>query len=64
MKKILSLLALFALLGTTNAHADDIQLGEPGYGGNGCPAGSASAILSPDNKALTILFDEFYYELH
>ncbi len=39
--------------------ADDIYLGEPGYGGSGCPAGSASVTLSPDLKALSILFDEF-----
>ena len=39
--------------------ADDIRLGTPGYGGNGCPAGSASVTLSPDNKALTLIFDQY-----
>ncbi|MDH5580881.1 MAG: DUF4360 domain-containing protein [Bdellovibrionales bacterium] len=43
-------------------YADDIFLGVPGYGGNGCPAGSASVTLSPDAKSLSIIFDEFITE--
>jgi len=39
--------------------ADDISLGVPGYGGNGCPDGSVSATLSPDQKALSLLFDQY-----
>jgi hypothetical protein len=39
--------------------ADDISLGVPGYGGSGCPAGSVSATLSPDQKALSLLFDQY-----
>jgi len=39
--------------------ADDISLGTPGYGGTGCPAGSVSATLSPDNKSLSLLFDQY-----
>jgi hypothetical protein len=61
MKKILSMLMLASAL-TTTAFADDIQLGEPGYAGQGCPSGSASVTLSPDNKALSILFDEYFVE--
>lgn len=38
---------------------DSIRLGEPQYGGNGCPAGSASSVLSPDAKQVSILFDQF-----
>jgi hypothetical protein len=49
----------FAHAGLTS---NDIQLGQPAYGGNGCPAGSASAVLSPDNKSLSILFDQFIVE--
>jgi hypothetical protein len=41
---------------------NDIALGNPGYGGNGCPAGSASVTLSPDAKALSIIFDQFITE--
>ena len=41
------------------ASAQSLQLGYPGYGGNGCPQGSASVILSPDNQQLSILFDSY-----
>ncbi|MGZ3770019.1 MAG: DUF4360 domain-containing protein [Bdellovibrio sp.] len=44
------------------AQADNIKLGEPGYGGTGCPAGSASVTLSPDQTALSILFDNYVAE--
>lgn len=39
--------------------ADDISLGQPGYGGTGCPVGSVSATLSPDAKSLSLLFDQY-----
>ena len=44
------------------AHAQNIQLGQPAYGGTGCPAGSASVTLSPDQAALSILFDSYVVE--
>lgn len=44
------------------AYADDIYLGEPGYGGTGCPGGSVSATLSPDAKSLSLLFDSYLVE--
>lgn len=57
---ILKSLALAALMGApTQVLADDIRLGVAGYGGNGCPAGSASVTLSPDRKSLSIIFDQF-----
>jgi hypothetical protein len=56
-----ALLLAFALIGTS-ALADDIRLGQPAYGGNGCPAGTASAALSPDQKTLSILFDQYQVE--
>lgn len=64
---VLKAVSALCLASTLNvAHADftpnDIQLGQPAYGGNGCPAGSASAVLSPDNKSLSILFDQFIVE--
>ena len=43
----------------TIAHADDISLGVPGYGGSGCPSDSVSATLSPDAKSLSLLFDQY-----
>jgi hypothetical protein len=42
--------------------AADIQLGMPGYGGTGCPANSASVTLAPDQKSLSILFDQYVVE--
>lgn len=43
----------------SNASAQSLQLGYPGYGGNGCPQGTASVSLSPDNQQLSILFDSY-----
>lgn len=63
MKKILAIAAL--LVGSTVAgasYADDIALGQPSYGGTGCPDGTAAATLSPDAKSLSILFDAYYAE--
>ena len=52
--------ALIGVLGfAAVAHADDIKLGVPGYGGSGCPSNSVSATLSPDSKSLSLLFDEY-----
>jgi hypothetical protein len=63
LKKLVTLTALStSLLSAPAMASDDISLGEPGYGGSGCPQGSASTILSPDGKALSILFDEFMVE--
>lgn len=59
----LSGLVLAAVLGVSGlAKADDVRMGEPAFGGTGCPAGSASAVLSPDGKQLSILFDQFVAE--
>src|SRR6476469_2859446 len=59
--KKLSALALLA--STLTAFAQDtIQLGYPASGGNGCPAGTASAVVSPDGSSLSIIFDQFTTE--
>lgn len=58
MKTLLALL----LLSTSVFAQDDIRLGQAGYGGTGCPAGSASVTLSPDQKSLSIIFDDFFVE--
>jgi hypothetical protein len=62
--KIAAALAGLVLVGgmATVAHADDISLGEPGYGGTGCPGGSVDATLSPDAKSLSLLFDSYQVE--
>lgn len=53
----------FSLLLTGAAHAaDGIQLGNPQYGGTGCPMGSAAVALSPDQSAISILFDQYVVE--
>ncbi len=53
-----SLLLIFTQ--TLNAsYYDDVRLGDPEYGGTGCPAGSAAVALSPDAQSLSILFDSF-----
>ncbi len=35
------------------------QMELPNYQGNGCPQGTLSATLSPDNKTLSVLYDNF-----
>ena len=60
MKKLTILVV--ALIAVSQVHASGISLGYPSYGGNGCPAGSASISLSPDSQTLSILFDEFIAE--
>jgi hypothetical protein len=44
------------------ANAAGIRLGTPGYGGTGCPAGSAAVTLSPGEDAISILFDRYTVE--
>lgn len=59
-KTLMGALALGTMLtAAAPAMADDIALGVPGYGGNGCPGGSVSATLSPDGKSLSLIFDEY-----
>jgi hypothetical protein len=63
MKKILAIAALLIAGSFASvSYADDIALGEPGYGGTGCPDGTASVTLSPDAKSLSILFDQYFVE--
>lgn len=56
MKKIILSLITFV---SAAAGAQTLQLGIPAYGGTGCPAGSASVTLSPDQSSLSILFDSY-----
>nr|QQZ51354.1 DUF4360 domain-containing protein [Phenylobacterium glaciei] len=58
--KIMGLVAIGALAVAGSASAqNDIALGTPGYGGSGCPSGSVSATLSPDNRSLSLIFDDY-----
>lgn len=61
MKKLISALLVLGTMTSISA-SDDISLGQPGYGGSGCPAGTASATLSPDSKSLSIIFDDYVVE--
>lgn len=47
---------------SANAMAGGLELGAPSYGGTGCPAGSASVSVSPDQSAVSVLFDQFLAE--
>ncbi|MDO8310986.1 MAG: DUF4360 domain-containing protein [Sideroxyarcus sp.] len=57
MKKFI--LAFSAVMLSAPVFAGDISLGQPGYGGTGCPTGTVSATLSPDAKSLSLLFDQY-----
>jgi hypothetical protein len=39
-----------------------IKLGVPDYGGTGCPAGTASIVLSPGEDQISVMFDQFVAE--
>ncbi|OIQ20422.1 MAG: hypothetical protein BM556_00320 [Bacteriovorax sp. MedPE-SWde] len=62
MKKLLSAALLLSSLSSTVLANDGISLGEPGYGGSGCPAGTASATVAPDGQSLSIIFDDYIVE--
>lgn len=57
-----ALLAIIISVFQSAARADDIELGTPAYGGNGCPSGTASVTLSQDSKSLSLIFDQFIVE--
>lgn len=64
MKALLMTVAAVSALGMAAAanaqiNPDDISLGDPGYGGTGCPSGSVSTTLSPDATSLSLTFDEY-----
>lgn len=62
MKQFFALAITALTLAGNLAHADGLWLGVPGYGGNGCPQGTASVTLSPDQKQLSVLFDQYIAE--
>lgn len=63
MKSLKSLLVLSAIIiASVSAEAQSISLGEPAYGGNGCPAGSASITTTGDGTTMSVLFDSFAAE--
>lgn len=60
-KTMISALLFLSSLGQAQL-LPGVKLGEPSYGGTGCPAGSASVSLSPDQDEISILFDNFVAE--
>jgi hypothetical protein len=56
------LVTLLTLVGAMAYGADDIALLDPSYGGSGCPQGTVGVALSPDQKALSVVFDSFVAE--
>ena len=60
MKQLFLLLALVSA--AMHARAEGLKLGEPQYAGTGCPAGSASVALSPEESTLSVLFDQYVVE--
>ncbi|MGH1397552.1 MAG: DUF4360 domain-containing protein [Trichormus sp.] len=62
MKVVNSVLAATALMAAYVSPAfanSKVEILGAEYGGNGCPAGSASVSVSPDGQELSILFDKF-----
>jgi hypothetical protein len=58
MKLKLSLLLSLALVSLVS-RADDLRLGQPSYGGTGCPGGSVGVAVAPDQKSISMLFDQY-----
>ncbi len=62
MKFIKALLVLATMVAVPMAPAfaaDKVEIKGASYGGNGCPANSASVTVSPDGQKLTLLFDKY-----
>lgn len=63
MNKVVStIIASAMLILALDSNADTLKLGDPAYGGTGCPAGTASTTVSPDQQSLSILFDNYVTE--
>lgn len=65
VKPVLAALGAFAVLsllppaaGAQESEPDSVVIKNVVVGGNGCPDGSAAAILSPDSRALTLVFSD------
>ena len=59
--KTLVVASAVAMAFSVSAQAS-ISLGQPQYGGNGCPAGSANISITEDGKTMSVLFDSFSAE--
>jgi hypothetical protein len=62
MNILKSMVVVSAIVTASLTAQAQISLGQPAYGGTGCPAGSASAALTDDGSILSILFDQYTAE--
>jgi hypothetical protein len=62
VKSLLATATLIAASAAPAFAAPKVEILGAGYGGNGCPDGSASVTVSPDGQELTLLFDKFIAE--
>ncbi|MCE3011175.1 MAG: DUF4360 domain-containing protein [Proteobacteria bacterium] len=60
--KLSQLMMIAGLLVMTTAAEAQLRLGNPAYGGSGCPAGTAAVTVSPDEQAISVLFDQYTVE--
>ncbi len=61
MKRVLGYCVILFMVAVPSlaANPDGVYVGTPAYGGSGCPAGSASVVMTPDSSALSLLFDSY-----
>lgn len=57
-----TIVMMASVLVAMTATANQLTIGGVAYGGNGCPSGTASATVSPDGQAVSVLFDQFIAE--
>ncbi len=62
MLKILFVFGFFSICQTQFAHAQSLSLEQITMAGSGCPAGSVGVSLSPDGRALSLLYSQFTVE--
>lgn len=42
----------------------DIHLGNPGYGGTGCPRDTASVVISEDKRTISLIYDQYFIKIN
>ncbi len=57
-----STLVLLASQAQAAPNVSGVKISSTAYGGNGCPSGSASVVISPDKTSVSFLFDEYIAE--
>lgn len=50
---------MFIAFSSLHSWSNDLRLGEPQYGGSGCPGGSLRAAVAPGGQSLSIILDKF-----